>query len=140
MKNPPLGEMPWEAQLFFWILMLLVTIGFGVAIWFLHRYIKNQDDINESNKRALRNLSDEFEDTKKAVSSANLVLLKELQETKSAAIETRSKTIEDIHQLRQDFTEVKNLSKAVEAHHTILKSIVVKLQNLQILKTPQKKD
>lgn len=138
MKSMPLSQLPWEAQLIFWILLTLVSVGFGIGTWFLIRYVNNQDDLNKRNRERFESISRKIEDLRANYQSGTDRMVRELHEVQRAALGVRQDTLEDIASIKDDVREIKTLSKAVETHQTVLKTIIIKLNNLMIIK--DKKD
>lgn len=137
MKSMPLSQLPWEAQLLFWVLMLLVSVGFGVATWFLIRHVNGQDKINQDVQAKFDALSKKMEDQKTAFSDSKFSVFRELEEIRKNTLGVRQSTLEDVVGMKSDIAEIKQIGKAVETHQTVLKSIIVKLQNITIIKSQQ---
>ena len=111
MKSVPLPELPWEAQLMFWILMLIVGVGIGVSIWFLIRYISGQDEINKTVNTKLDNVGRKFDDLKTTVAMNTNTLLKEVQDVQKSAFGVRQDTLNDITQIKSDLNYIKQQVK-----------------------------
>lgn len=138
MKTMPMSELPWEAQLVFWVLMVLVSVGFGVALWFLIRHVNGQDKVNQTLADDYRKVGQRIEDIKQVVSDTRMGLYKEITEVNKAVLESRRAMIDELavakKSILSDVAEIKQITKTVEGHHSILKAIVVKLQNITIIK------
>lgn len=147
MNKIPLPELPWQLQLLFWVLMLLVGVGFGLSIWFLVRYVHGQDNINKENNEKFTKISSKIEDLKTTVSHNANNTIKEMQEIQKSAFSVRQETLDTITTIKDDVREAKNIVKEVENHnrilktqHMILKTIIVKLNKIMILKSKKEDD
>jgi len=135
MKSMPISHLPWELQLIFWVVLTLSGLGMGLATWFLIRYVKGQDDINTSNSDRFKKISQKVDELRSSYQTQADRMVNELHEVKKAALNIRQDTLEDIAQIKDDVRATKELTKIVETHQTVLKTVVVKLNNMMIIKS-----
>lgn len=141
-KIPLPNDLPLEVHLLFWIMMLLVGAGLTISVWFLIRYILGQDKMNDDVKLKFESLSRKFEDLKQSFQQHSETIVKEIGEVQKTTFSMRKDNLSELSQIKdvmgemkEGINETKVLTKTVETHQTVLKTIIVKLNDLIIIKS-----
>lgn len=134
-KIPLPNDLPLEVHLLFWIMMLLVGAGITISVWFLIRYILGQDKMNDDVKLKFESIGRKFEDLKQTFYQHSEKVVKEIGEVQKTTLSLRHDTLKEMSEIKEAINETKVLAKTVETHQTVLKTIVVKLNDLIIIKS-----
>lgn len=128
-KLPLPTNLPWELQLVFWVLMLLVGTFLGLAVWFLLRHINQQDTQFKDVKDGMGKQKGELESIKNEVLSATKMIVAESQAIKKSSLEFQGKISEEILTIKKDMIHIeasvdRTMTKAGQLEEKIDKNIV----------------
>lgn len=130
MKNLPLPtNLPWELQLVFWVLIVLVVALIGLAIWFLKRHITQQDTQFKKVEDKLSGQTKELEQIKTDILGASKKIVEESEAIKKSSLEFQGKVAEEVMTIRKEMVHIEKTVertklKATELENKIDKNIV----------------
>ena len=109
MKGIPLpANLPWEIQLLFWILLLLIGVFLGIATWFLLRHITQQDNQFKEVRDGLSKQKGEFEGIKNQVVEATSRIMLESQAIRKSALDFQTQVGNEIITIKKEMLNIEN--------------------------------
>lgn len=112
MKGIPLpANLPWELQLVFWVLILLVGTLLGLAVWFLLRHVNQQDTQFKEVKDGMSKQKGELETIKNQVVESTTKLQLHSTDIQKTALSFQGTVNQEILNIKK---EVLFIEKSVE--------------------------
>lgn len=123
-KIPLPTDLPWEVQLLFWVLMLLLGIVFALCVWFLIRHIKQQDDQFGKVETTINGLKTEMTAVKTKVSEGNERVVTEANELRKATLTYQQQMAGEVLEIKKDVLKIEqSVSRTEEKASELRKSV-----------------
>lgn len=110
-KIPLPIDLPWELQLVFWVLMLLLGTLLGLCVWFLLRHVNQQDNQFKEVKDGMSKQKGELETIKNQVVDSTTKLQQHSTEIQKTALSFQGTVNQEILNIKK---EVLFIEKSVE--------------------------
>lgn len=142
LKSLPLPtSLPWELQLVFWVLIVLITALLGLSAWFLLRHITQQDNQFKEVRDALGKQKTDFEGIKGHVVEATGRLALESQAIRKSALDFQTQVGNEIINLKKEMIHIEGvvgrtkdkaeqLEKKIDSNIVAVESLNKGIQNI----------
>ena len=123
MSDLPLPtNLPWELQLVFWVLILLVGSLLGISLWFLVRFINRHDQFKDSVNGKLDEHSVDVKNSAEKMESTASEIKRDSLEIKQAMVDFKGKVNEELFQIHKKAVQIEGSFEQVNSGAAQLKN------------------
>lgn len=123
MKDLPLPtNLPWELQLIFWTLMVIVGGLLGISLWFLMRFVSRHDKFKDSVNQTLNLHSKEVKESADKIGATADEIKSDSFEIKKAMVGFEGKVNQELFQIHKKAVQIEGAFEQVSSKAVQLKN------------------